>query len=72
MAESLPAFVSPAVPTRVVTDLCLLDELELRIARRADQLADRCPEPTALNLRCWLLAEAEILRGFTLAAAAEA
>jgi len=50
-----------------------LFELQLRIARRADELARRhqagsppAPRPASgasLNLHCWLLAEAEILGG---------
>ena len=39
----------------------LLFELQLRVARRADELARRQSAGTSLNLHCWLLAEAEIL-----------
>ena len=38
----------------------LLD-LELRVARRADELARIQVENTALNLHCWLCAEQEIM-----------
>lgn len=39
----------------------LLD-LEMRVARRADELARSQAMPTGLNLHCWLVAEAEVLR----------
>lgn len=41
----------------------LLTDLELQVARRADELARVRPNATTLNLHCWLLAEAEILTG---------
>lgn len=37
----------------------LLD-LELRVARRADELARDLPQATQLNLHCWLCAEREV------------
>ena len=37
----------------------LLD-LQLRVARRADELARTRESPTLLNLHCWMLAETEI------------
>ncbi|HYC73140.1 MAG TPA: hypothetical protein VEB66_18155 [Opitutaceae bacterium] len=40
-----------------------LDDLELAVARRADQLAQTGLCPTPLNLHCWLQAEQEILGG---------
>jgi hypothetical protein len=39
-------------------------QLELRIARRADELARTAAVRTALNLRHWLQAEEEILHRF--------
>jgi hypothetical protein len=39
----------------------LLD-LEMRVARRADELARANTLSTGLNLHCWLVAEAEVLR----------
>lgn len=65
-----PAVLTP--PLSVNPETSELDELELRIARRADQLAVTCPGPTRLNLRCWLLAEAEVLRGMWVAPAIDA
>lgn len=38
-----------------------LDDLEARIARRADEIAATLPARTPLNLYCWLQAEQEIL-----------
>jgi len=38
-----------------------LFELQLRVARRADELAQADGSKTLLNLHCWLVAEAEIL-----------
>ena len=38
-----------------------LQELQLRIARRADRLAASSPLRTRLNLHCWTEAEQEIL-----------
>jgi hypothetical protein len=35
--------------------------LQLRVARRADELAVARKTPTALNLHCWLMAETEVL-----------
>ena len=46
----------PAHPTDALT------EIELRVARRADELARERETHTPLDLDCWLLAEAEILR----------
>jgi hypothetical protein len=35
-------------------------ELQLRVARRADELARDCATMAGLNLHCWLSAEREI------------
>lgn len=40
-----------------------LVDLELAVARRADELAGAGLCPTPLNLHCWLQAEQEILGG---------
>lgn len=37
--------------------------LQLRVARRADELAQERQAPPGLNLHCWLLAEREVLSG---------
>ena len=37
--------------------------LQLRVARRADELARLRKTEASLNLHCWLLAEAEVLGG---------
>jgi|HubBroStandDraft_1064217.scaffolds.fasta_scaffold1084790_1 hypothetical protein len=37
-----------------------LFELQLRVARRADELAQAGSSKSSLNLHCWLLAEAEV------------
>jgi len=39
-----------------------LTALELRVARRADEIAGGAGGAAALKLHCWLLAEQEILR----------
>lgn len=41
-------------------------ELELRVARRADELARLPSDEKPLNLECWLRAEAEVLSDFPL------
>ena len=44
--------------------VCVADELlelQLRVARRADELATARKTQTALNLHCWLMAETEVL-----------
>ncbi len=38
-------------------------EVELKIARRADEFARHIRPQSPLNLHCWLLAEAEVLGG---------
>jgi hypothetical protein len=38
-----------------------LEELELRVARRADELMQQAGAAGALPMHCWLLAEREIL-----------
>jgi hypothetical protein len=48
--------------TALETQEGLLD-LQLRIARRADEFARDRFAPRGLNLHCWLLAEREILSG---------
>jgi hypothetical protein len=42
-----------------------LTEIELRVARRADELARERETHTPLDLDCWLLAEAEVMRTFS-------
>lgn len=42
-------------------DLDVLTEVELKIARRADEFARTSPRKSLLNLHCWLMAEAELL-----------
>lgn len=37
-------------------------DLELRVARRADELARTQQGRSGLNLHCWLVAEAEVFR----------
>ena len=55
---STPALTPPAADT--------LLELELRVARRADELARLPADEKPLNLECWLRAEAEVLSDFPL------
>jgi hypothetical protein len=51
----------------------VLDDLELRVARRADELMREGVSPTELKLECWLRAEQEILDSrFLRGASAEA
>jgi hypothetical protein len=38
-----------------------LTELQIQVARRADELALQRPRGNSLNLHCWLVAEMEIL-----------
>jgi hypothetical protein len=38
-----------------------LSQLQLRVARRADQLALEIKIPTPMNLHCWLMAESELI-----------
>lgn len=40
-----------------------LFDFQLRVARRADEIAQAQPRDSALNLHCWLLAEHEVLSG---------
>jgi hypothetical protein len=42
-------------------DLDVLTDLEVKIARRADQIAAEQPSRPGSNLYCWLTAEHEIL-----------
>jgi hypothetical protein len=35
--------------------------LQLRVARRADEIARERPIQTSLNLHCWLIAETEMI-----------
>lgn len=35
--------------------------LQLRVARRADEIARELPIQTSLNLHCWLIAETEMI-----------
>jgi len=49
-----------SLDSAVATPDPLLD-LELRVARRADELARIQVQNTALNLHCWLCAEQEIM-----------
>ena len=39
-----------------------LSQLQLRVARRADEIAWASRLASGLNLHCWLLAEAEVWR----------
>lgn len=41
----------------------LLTDIQLRVARRADELARARRAHTSLDLDCWLIAETEVLRG---------
>jgi hypothetical protein len=52
-------FMNPVQPAGLATDALL--ELQLRVARRADELAQAQQAGTPLNLHCWLVAEAEVL-----------
>jgi hypothetical protein len=40
-----------------------LAQLQLRVARRADELARDSKLTTPLNLHCWFLAESELVKG---------
>jgi hypothetical protein len=40
-----------------------LSQLQLRVARRADELARDSKIATPLNLHCWLMAESELIHG---------
>lgn len=40
-----------------------LSQLQLRVARRADELAKESKVTTQLNLQCWLMAESELIDG---------
>jgi hypothetical protein len=46
--------------SEILADDPLVD-VQLQVARRADELAARPGMGTSLNLHCWLLAEREIL-----------
>lgn len=48
-------------PSRLDATLEPLNELELQIARRADELAATRVARSSLNLVCWLQAEQELL-----------
>lgn len=50
-----------ACPEEVKVHLEPLTDLELQIARRADELAATRIDRSSLNLVCWLQAEQEIL-----------
>jgi hypothetical protein len=50
-----------AAPTESIDPLT---ELQLQVARRADQIAASRSDRTLLNLPCWLRAEEEILEAF--------
>jgi hypothetical protein len=50
----------PLPSNHTSTDEALL-EMELKIARRADQFARELRRQSSLNLVCWLMAEAEVL-----------
>lgn len=56
--------MSPQTYTPPPSDTLL--ELELRVARRADELARLPADEKPLNLECWLQAEAEIFSDFPL------
>jgi hypothetical protein len=67
LKDSLPAaanayygtLMDPVRPFGLARDALL--ELQLSVARRADELARTQKPGTSMNLHCWLLAEAEIL-----------
>jgi hypothetical protein len=40
-----------------------LSQLQLRVARRADELVRDSKVTTPLNLHCWLMAESELIDG---------
>jgi len=40
-----------------------LSQLQLRVARRADELARDNKIVTPLNLHCWMMAESELIDG---------
>lgn len=40
-----------------------LSRLQLRVARRADELARDTKIVTPLNLHCWMMAESELIEG---------
>jgi hypothetical protein len=40
-----------------------LSQLQLRVARRADELARDSKITTPRNLHCWFLAESELVKG---------
>jgi hypothetical protein len=40
-----------------------LSQLQLRVARRADELVRDSKVSTPLNLHCWLMAESELIDG---------
>ena len=58
----MPAPFNQAMATESSDDFqaALLD-LQLQVARRADELARTHPGPGSLKLHCWLLAEEELL-----------
>lgn len=60
---SIPAIPADR-PARSALDV--LEEIELRVARRADEIARGRQTHSAIDLDCWLLAEAEVLRHSTL------
>ncbi|MEO6004851.1 MAG: hypothetical protein ABIZ04_24295 [Opitutus sp.] len=53
--------MNPGEPLRSGDDADGLLHLQLRVARRADELAATRERGTILNLHCWLLAETEVL-----------
>lgn len=53
--------IEPAPDSPGPAAVDLLTEVELKIARRADEFARTLPSRSLLNLQCWLLAEAELL-----------
>lgn len=56
-----PSFVLSPVVSRDA-----LSALQLRVAQRADEIARERTRHTALDLECWLIAEAEIFRDASL------
>jgi hypothetical protein len=63
MSAQIAAPHTPDVsdPPTASSSLDVLTELEVRIARRADQIAAVQPVSPGSNLFCWLTAEHEIL-----------
>ncbi len=53
---------SPSLTLPFEPALDELTQMQLRVARRADEIATQSDRATPLNIHCWLLAEAELWR----------